>query len=117
MRYYIIFGITFILLLIILFYNPFLGVYKNNVTIEYNFKDEGYSWNYKVDGDSLVIDQEEDNKWTFNIKKNGVTKITFNYSNGEKNKYEIYYKFRVIGKHILWTDGYGNGLLNYPNPY
>ena len=42
MRYYIIFGITFILLLIILFYNPnskYLGVYKDKITIEYNYNE------------------------------------------------------------------------------
>ena len=117
MRYYIIFGITIVLVLIILFFNPFLGVYNKKVTIEYSFNEEGYSWNYEIDGESLVLDQMDNDKWTFKTNKNGVSNIKFIYSDGENNKYEIYYKFRVFGKKILWIDGYGKGLLDYPNPY
>ena len=117
MRYYIIFGITIILALIIIFYNPYLGIYRNNVTIEYSFNDEGYSWTYEVDGSSLKIDQEEDNKWVFKVNKSGVTNIKFIYSNDEDTKYEINYKFRVFGKTIFWLDGIGKGLTDFPNPY
>ena len=35
MRYYIIFGITIIISLFIMFYNPYLGVYKDSFTINY----------------------------------------------------------------------------------
>ena len=117
MRYFIIFGITIVLVLIILFYNPFLGVYKNTITIEYNYNDEGYTWNYDLEGDSLVLKEENDNKWVFKVNKNGITNITFVYSNEGDIKYEINYKLRVVGKHILWLDGLGKGLLEYPNPY
>ena len=117
MRYFVIFLVTLVLALIILFYNPFLGVYKNNVTIEYDFNEEGYSWSYDIKGDSLKIKEEEKNKYTFDINKNGVTEITFYYKNDDSTKYDIYYKFRVLGKRIFWVDGVGHGLLNYPNPY
>ena len=117
MSYFVIFFTTFLIVLVILFYNPFLGVYKNNVTIEYNANDEGYKWKYEIDGKSLLLDNEDDNKWTFKINKNGITNIKFIYSNDEDAKYEIFYKFRVFGKHIIWLDGYGKGLLEYPNPY
>ena len=117
MRYYIIFGVTLLVVLFILLYNPFLGIYKNNVTIQYNFDDEGYKWEYTINGESLVIDQEEDNKWVFKTNKNGVTYISFKYVKEDNIKYQINYKFRVLGKKIYWLDGSGTGLLDYPNPY
>ena len=67
MRYYIIFGITLILLLIILFVNPYLGVYKGEVTIEYNYDLENYSWKYDIKGEALKLKESSDNKWTFEI--------------------------------------------------
>lgn len=117
MRYFIIFGITLILVLIILFFNPFLGTYNNTVTIEYSYNDEGYSWDYNIDGESLIIKEFEGDKWIFKANKNGVSNITFKYSNEDDIKYEIKYKFRVFGKKILWIDGSGKGLLEFPNPY
>ena len=117
MRYIIMFSITILLAVIIIFYNPFLGVYKNNVTIEYDYSEEGYYWEYDLDGESLKINSIEDNKYTFEINKNGISEITFIYTNGEDIKYDIYYKFRVFGKKIYWLEGVGKRLVNYPNPY
>jgi len=117
MRYYIIFGVTLIITLFILFYNPFLGVYKNQITIEYDFNVEGFSWTYDIKGEALKIVSESDNKWVFKPNKNGFSEITFVYSNGEKNKYTIYYKFKVHNNKIYWLEGNGIGLLEYPNPY
>ena len=39
MRYYIMFGITLILCLIIVFYTPYLGIYRKNVNIKFDFDD------------------------------------------------------------------------------
>ncbi len=117
MRYYIIFGVTLVLLAIILFVNPFLGVYKNEVNIEYDKNIEGYTWDYELKGDSLSLKEKEGDHYVFKANKNGVSEITFRYSNEENTKYTIYYKFRVLGKRIYWVDGLGTGLQDYPNPY
>ena len=116
-RYIIMFGITIILALIIIFYNPFLGSYKNSVNIEYDFNEEGYEWNYEINGDSLKVKDLSSNHWLLTTNKNGITNITFTYSKDDDIKYEIYYKFRVFGKRIFWLEGSGSGLFNYPNPY
>ena len=120
MRYYIIFGITFILLLIILFYNPnskYLGVYKDKITIEYNYDDEGYSWSYENDNDNVEVETINNNKYILYPKKDGKYNITFKYSNEENNKYEIKYEFEIKDNKIYWLSGEGIGLLDYPNPY
>ena len=116
MRYYIIFGITFILVLIILFYNPFLGIYKDNITIEYNYNEDGYVWNYNISNKKLVLDSSSDNKWVFKANKTGFCELDFNYTKEDKTMYHIYYKFFILGNKIFWIEGNGDGLLDYPNP-
>ena len=116
MRYYIIFGVTFILLLIILFYNPYLGIYKDSISIEYNYDNEGYSWNYSSDNDCLSLKENSDNKWIFVPNKDGKTKLIFKYSSKDNVKYKIEYLFRIKGNKIYWLDGTGYGLLDFPNP-
>ncbi len=117
MRYFILFFITIVLTLFIMFYNPYLGVYKDKLTIEYDFNEEGYSWNYTVDNDNIELIESSDSKWVFVPKKNGKTKLVFNYSNNDINKYSIYYIFKVRGNKIFWLEGEGTGLMDYPNPY
>ena len=117
MRYYIIFGITFVLLLFILFYNPYLGVYNGSVTIEYSFDDEDYIWSYEINNDSLVLADSTDNKWKFKPNKDGNVKLIYKYSNEDITKYTIEYEFKVKDNKIYWVDGVGYGLTDYPNPY
>lgn len=120
MRYYIIFGVTFVLLLIILFYNPsskYLGVYKDKITIEYNYDDEGYSWSYEDDNDNVKVETINNNKYILYPKKDGKYNITFKYNKDENNKYEIKYEFEIKDNKIYWLSGEGIGLLDYPNPY
>jgi energy-coupling factor transporter transmembrane protein EcfT len=116
-RYFIIFGITLVLTLIILFSNPFLGTYKNKMTIKYDEVEEGYRWEYKSKGNALKIIKEKDNEWVFKPNKTGKYEITYYYKNEEGTKVTIYYKFRVFGKRIFWMEGNAKGVLNYPNPY
>ena len=54
MRYFIIFLITFILVTLILFYNPYLGVYKDKMTIYYEFNESNYSWSYDISDNSII---------------------------------------------------------------
>ena len=89
-RFYFIFGITAVLVLIILFYNPnakYLGVYKESMTIEYDFEDiEGYDWFYDVTSDIFDISATSGSKWKLLPKKDGVTTITFYSSNSGFNR-------------------------------
>lgn len=122
MRYYVIFGITAIILALILFYNPnskYLGVYENIVNIEYDYNDKGYNWIYEDNNDNLLIDKINDNKWTLKVNKDGEYEINFYYTDStkEKYKYKIYYKFIVKNDKIYWLNGEAKGLLDYPNPY
>ena len=116
MRYCIIFGITFILALIIIFYNPYLAVYKDSITIYYDNYEEGYLWNYSIDNDNLKLIESSNNKWVFKPNKNGKVKLTYYYKSDNENKYTIYYEFKVKGNKIFWTKGEAKGLLSYPNP-
>ena len=117
MRYIVIFGVTIIMVLIILFYNPYLGVYKDQITIEYSFDEEGYHWEYNIDNNNLILKESSENKWVFAPNGNGKTIVNYYYTNGHDNKYEIYYEFKVSNNMIYWLKGEGLGLLSYPNPY
>ncbi len=116
MRYIIIFGITLILCLVILFYNPYLGVYKDHITITLDDEIENYDWDYTLDNDCLILEKESEIEWQFKTNKDCVCNLTFTYSDHENIKYEIYYKLKVSKNKIYWLEGYGNGLLSYPNP-
>lgn len=117
MRYIIIFFVTIILSLFIMFYNPYLGVYKDNITISLDDSIEGYEWKYEMDNDNLTLLKKDNKTWKFNINKNGISNLYFTYSNNEGIKYKIYYKFKIKNNKIYWLEGYGEGLLSYPNPY
>lgn len=117
MRYYIIFGITIVLLLFILFYNPYLGVYSDSITIKYDFNEENYYWEYNIDNDNLILDSNGDNYWKFIPNQNGNTKLEFIYKNDQDIKYRIIYSFKIRKNKIYWIDGEGYGLLDFPNPY
>lgn len=113
--------ITLILVLIILFYNPnakYLGIYKNSFTIKYDFNDDGYKWQYDIDPNMFNIEINNDGSWTFNPLNSGISDIIFYYKNDAGDiKYKIYYKFEIKNNKIYWIEGYGDGLLSYPNPY
>ena len=118
MRYYIIFGITIFLALIIMFYRPYLGVYKNQITIEYNELTDDYYWDYSLDSDKIRLKSSEKNKFIFVPVKNGNTTLIFYYKNSNsEEKYKIVYNLKIKNNKIYWTSGEGFGLLDYPNPY
>ncbi len=118
MRYILIFGVTIILTLLILFYpQKYLAKYENEINIEYDFKDEGYNWNYDINNDNIVLKENNGDKWTFIPNKNGTSTITFTYSKDDNIKYKITYDLKIKGKKIYWLNGEGSGLFSYPNPY
>lgn len=116
MRYIVIFLITAVLCLFIMFYNPYLGVYNDTITINLDDEVENYDWNYVIDNDHLKLINYGDNVWTFKAESNGVSNLYFTYSYNDNKKYEIYYKLKVKNNKIYWIEGYGEGLLSYPNP-
>ena len=116
MRYILIFSITAILALFIMFYNPYLGVYNDSITISFDDLLDDYSWNYDIDNDSLELLSNSNNEWIFKASKNGTSNLFFRYMNDEDIKYEIYYKLKIKDNKIYWLEGYGKGLLDYPNP-
>ena len=117
MRYFIIFTITIILALFIAFYKPYLYVYNDSVTIEYNYNEPDYRWEYDINNNNLSIKKVTDNKWILTPKSNGKTFISFKYVNNDDVKYTINYEFKVSNKKIYWINGEAKGLLNFPNPY
>ena len=117
MRYFIIFLITFILLLLILFYNPYLGVYKDYINISLEDSIENYDWSFETDNDNIKLVDSTDHSWKFKINKNGITNLNFIYSDSNNIKYQIFYKLKIKNNKIYWLEGYGKGLLSYPNPY
>jgi len=122
MRYYIIIGITLILAIVIMFYNPYkdyLYIYDENMTIEYDNKEDGYEWYLIPSNDNLDVTEVDQNKWTVSISKKGLTKIQAQFVNLETNdvKYKINYEFKNNGKKIFWLSAVGHGLSDFPNPY
>ena len=118
MRFVIIFGVTLILSLLILFYNPYLGVYKNTITIDYSdISDGSFSWSFIKNNDCIELYNESENKWVFVPKNNGKSTLTFYYQNQSDVKYKIIYDFKIKNNKIYWLNGEGYGLLSYPNPY
>ena len=118
MRYILIFGTTLIITLLILFYpSKYLAKYENELNIEYDYKDEGYEWNYEINNDNIILKENNNDKWTFIPNKDGKSTITFTYSKEDNVKYKIIYDLKIKGNKIYWINGMGYGLLSYPNPY
>ena len=118
MRYIFIFATTIIIALLILFYpQKYLSKYEDEINIEYDYKDEGYKWNYEINNDNIILKENNNDKWTFIPNKNGKTTITFSYSKDDDVKYKIIYDLKIKGNKIYWLNGEGYGLLSYPNPY
>lgn len=121
MRYFIIFGVTIAIALLILFYpQKYLYKYENEITIDYNnLKDTTAElWTYEINNENLKLMNQVDKKWTFKINKEGITDLIFYYDkNGESQKYKIYYKLEIKNDKIYWLEGNALGLLDYPNPY
>jgi len=119
-RLFLIFGITIILLSIILYSkNKFLGIYDKYITIYFDLPiQQGYEWEYNIDNKkSLELHSNKNDKWKFKAIKNGNIKLTFEYKNKDDVKYKIIYDFKIKNKKIYWIEGEGYGMTYYPNPY
>lgn len=121
MRFYIMFGITAILSLLIIFFDPYkdyLAVYDDDVIIEYNYDDPDCIWVVSQDNENIHIENTSDQSWLLTINNKGTTKMVFKYINVLTNetKYTINYRFKNNGRKIFWEDGYSKGLLDFPDP-
>lgn len=120
MRFKIMFGTTFIILLYLLFYprTTYLNKYDKSITVDYsNFKlDDNCDWKFKLDNDNIKLSKSYDNKWVFSVNNSGKTRLTFKCNN-EKNIYEIVYILKVEKNKIYWISGDAKGLLDFPNLY
>ena len=122
MRFYIIFGITFILCAYLIFFDPFakyLGIYKNDIIIEQEVFQDGYHWECESDS-NFKAEKLSDNKWKFDPKKSGDASVVFNFVNDEDPtdiKYTVNYEFKIVLNQIFWSVGEALGLTDFPNPY
>ncbi len=130
MRYFIIFGITIVAALFILFFDPYseyLAVYENNLIISYDINDNthfwnvdkhnsDYKWSYESSNDNLNIKEVVTGAWDLSINKEGTTNLSFSYGNDDETIYKIDYIFEIKNDKILWKEGEGTGLYSFPNP-
>ena len=122
LRYYLIFGVTIVLFILLQFYNPnkdYLGVYKDKVTLEYKEKEENYYWVVTSANDVFNVKDIEDNIWTLDpieIGEDYIEAMFVNFDTGDI-KYNIKYRFKYDGKKIYWLEGTAKGLYDFPNPY
>ena len=107
MRYIIIFGITLIISLLLVFYpRDYLMKYKDEININYNEIASDNLWTYEISNENLKLKSNVNNLWTFTSNKNGKVTLTFYYDKNENNyKYKIVYKFKIKNNIITWLDG------------
>ena len=115
MRYIIIFGVTLIISLFLIFYpQQYLMKYNDIITVDYTNLTEDNLWNYEISNNNIKLKENKDKIWTFVPNKNGKVTLTFKYDN---NKYKIIYELKIKGNKIIWISGKAYGLLDYPNLY
>ncbi len=120
MRYIIMFVVTIVISLIIIFYpRNYLLKFKDSVTIDYQSIGKDDLWSYDIDNNNLELLNSSNNLWKFIPAKNGKTVLTYYYDKKEDGsyKYKIVYEFTIKGNKIIWVDGTAYGMLDYPNPY
>ena len=121
MRFYIMFGITFLICGYLLLFDPFakyLGIFQNDFIIEQVVYEDGYHW--ECNNTMFEMNKVSDNKWEFESDKNGTGSLVFNFVNNEDPKdikYTVNYEFKVFLNQIFWTVGEAKGLYDFPDPY
>lgn len=120
-RLIIMFSITLIICILLMFWNPkskYLGIYKNKMTIEYNFNEKNYDWKYNISNNIIDIKTIDKEKWEITPKESGTAKLDFCYMDENNEcKYTITYDLKIKNNKIYWVAGMANGLYDYPNPY
>jgi len=114
MRYIIIFSITLVISLLLIFYpQKYLMKFEDSITVDYTSITKDNLWKYEISNNNIKLKENVDNLWIFVPNKNGKVKLTFFY----ENKYKIIYELKVNKNKITWISGEAIGLLDYPNLY
>lgn len=122
MRFKVMFGVTSIVVLLLIFYpqNSYLSKYKNYITVNYeNLKlNSKCNWDYKLSNDNIKLVNKKDNTWRYKYNKDGKTTLIY-YCKDENNKelYTITYDLKMKNNYIYWINGKAAGLLDFPNLY
>lgn len=121
-RFMIIGSVTIVLLIIILFYDPYknyLAVYIDNMTIDQTVESDNYYWDVKLSNELISMKNDRVNSWEFYPNNNGTTSIVFSYINKETNKIDktITYKFKIKSNKLLWLSAECSVLEDFPSPY
>lgn len=121
-RLLILFSITIIIVLYIIFFmkSKYLGIYDNEISIikEYE-KNQDYSWSYSLDNKIVDInDKDSGNTYSLSIKalEDGKCVLKLLYNSDTDTKYEIIYGLTIKEDKIYWTYGESKGLVDLPNP-
>ncbi len=121
MRYIIIFGVTFLIAALLIFYpRKYLYKYDNAITVDYSTIEDTDAelWTYEMDNDILKNTNYSDKKWVFEATGEGNVNLIFYYDkNEDKQKYKIEYKIKIKNKKIYWVEGKSLGLMDFPNLY
>lgn len=122
MRFKVMFSVTTIMVLFLLFYpqTGYLSKYENKITVDYRELNltNNCIWEYKLSNDNIKLVNSNENIWTYKLVKNG--KTTLNYYCKDKNDKSIYtitYNLKVKNNYIYWLTGNGTGLVDFPNLY
>ena len=114
MRFVVIFVLTIVGLVGIMFYEPkldekLLSVFEDTVTIDYKELDESKNWTYEINDDTSFV---------FESNNDGVSELVFYYQkNDDDYKYKVTYSFEVKNNKIYWREGKTEGLMNFPKVY
>lgn len=123
MRFVVIFVLTIVGLVGIMFYEPkldekLLSVFEDTVTIDYKELDESKNWTYEINNDSLKEVSHDDTSFVFESNNDGVSELVFYYQkNDDDYKYKVTYNFEVKNNKIYWREGKTEGLMNFPKVY
>lgn len=123
MRFVIIFVLTIVGLVGIMFYEPklddkLLSVFEDTVTIDYKELDESKDWTYEINNDNLKEVSHDDTSFVFESNNDGLSELVFYYQKSDDDyKYKVTYSFEVKDNKIYWREGKTEGLMDFPKVY
>lgn len=122
MRFKIMFGISSIIIMLLIFYpqNSYLNKYENNITVNYSNLELAIDceWNYKLSNDNIELVNKNDNTWKYKYNKDGKTTLIYYCKDDNNNDiYTVTYDLKMKDNYIYWLSGDGTGLLDFPNLY
>ena len=122
MRFYIMFGVTAIICVLIFMWDPskkYLGIFDDDMYISGFELKEGYHWEYEADKNINVL-QLSDNKWKITSNKSGDSTLVFKLVNdNDENDVDYYidYTFNFKLNRFYWKEASCSILSDFPDPY